>query len=157
MRRLLLSVAIAAIFVGGAVAGRPGAAAGDVSATGAATGVFPAGAQLSGVTLSGSTMGMGVEIHADGTALGQFETELVGTDILGAARTISVEGDVAAGSLNSDGSVTFSGTSTVDLGNGQVQTGVPFTVTATTAGLQLIVGATTLPSQTLGAGTISIQ
>jgi hypothetical protein len=157
MRSLLVSAAVAAILLTGVALGQPGAAVGDTSATGAGSGVFPPGALWTGVSLSGSTLGFGVEIHADGTALGEFETVLVGTSALGAAQEISVEGDVTAGSQNSDGSVTFSGTGTVDLGNGQVQTGVPFSVTATTAGLQLVLSGTTLPAQTLGSGTITIQ
>jgi hypothetical protein len=52
--------------------------------------------------------------------------------------------------------VTFSGTGTLDLGDGSLPTSVPFTAVVTTGGLQLTIGASVLPNQTLSAGSIFI-
>jgi hypothetical protein len=132
-------------------------AAGDTGVAAGAGGLFPSGGVLYGVSLSTSTFGAGVIIDASGTAEGSFETILAGTTPLG-ARSITLEGNVLSGTANIDGSVTFSGTSTVDTCScGQVLTGVPFTVTMTTSGLTLVVGTTTLPTQTLTDGGITFQ
>jgi hypothetical protein len=133
-------------------------AAGDTTVIGAGAGVYPSGTQLSGVTLSGLQFGQGVLIFADGSAEGDFEAVLLGTTILGAPQNITVEGKVSAGATNADGSVTFSGTATADMGDGTLPAvGVPFSVTATTQGLQLTLGASILPLTTLSAGGISIE
>src|SRR5438552_2274365 len=122
-KTLIVSAAMLALVL--AVSDRPIAATGDISVTSAAVGIFPAGAQFNAVSLSGSTIGFGVEVRADGSAVGEFETVLLGTSLLGAAQNITVDGQVARGTTNSDGSVTFGGTGTVDLGTGQVLTNVP--------------------------------
>ena len=132
-------------------------AAGDTGVAAGAGGLFPSGGVLYGVNLSTSTFGAGVIIGASGTAEGSFETILSGTTALG-AQNITLEGNVQSGTANADGSVTFSGTSTEDTCScGQVLTGVPFTVRMTTSGLTLVVGTTTLPTQTLTDGGITFQ
>lgn len=133
-------------------------AAGDTGVAAGAGGLFPSGGVLYGVNLSTSTFGVGVIIGASGAAEGTFETILSGTTALGTAQNITLEGTVQNGRGNADGSVTFSGTSTVDTCScGQVLTGVPFTATMTTSGLTLVVGTTTLPTQSLTDGGITIQ
>ncbi|OLC93086.1 MAG: hypothetical protein AUJ05_07645 [Candidatus Rokubacteria bacterium 13_1_40CM_3_69_38] len=63
-----------------------------------------------------------------------------------------------SGSVNPDGSAIFEGLCTVDMGDGTPPLpGVPFSITATTQGLQLILGTTPLPMATLTAGSITIQ
>jgi hypothetical protein len=47
---------------------------------------------------------------------------------------MSVKGQVTAGALNADGSATFSGIGSVNLGGGTILTGVPFRVTASLGG-----------------------
>jgi hypothetical protein len=153
-KTLIVGAALLALAL--TVGDRPIAAIGDASVTSAAVGVFPSGTQFNGVNLSGSTMGFGVEVRTDGSAVGDFETVLAGTTLTGAAQNITVEGQVATGRMNPDGSVTFGGISTVDLGTGQVLTNIPFTATVTAGGLQLVLGGTTLPTQSLSAGAISI-
>jgi hypothetical protein len=127
----------------------------DVSA--AAEGIFPSGAAFGGVSLQGSTFGIGVVIRSNGSAVGEFQTVLLGTSLLGSPQSISLEGAVSSGLLNADGSATFSGTATLDMGDGSLPTTVPFAATITTGGLQLTIGTTPLPAQGLGAGSISIQ
>src|SRR5216684_6593692 len=92
--------------------------AGTPSVTAAGEGSFPAGTTYAAVPLSGLTFSIGVLIYTDGTAFGQFQTTLVGTSLLGQEQDIEVQGDATAGVLNADGSRTFSGSATVDLGDG---------------------------------------
>lgn len=131
-------------------------AAGDTGVSAAGAGLFSSSAELYGVSLKGSTLGGGVIIGADGRAVGDFQTVLSGTTLTGQPQSIAVEGVVTTGKVNSDGSVTFGGTSTVDTGAG-VLTGVPFSVTMTTSGLQLVIGTNALPGQTLTEGGITIR
>src|SRR3954468_20288345 len=87
------------------------------SVTGAATGLFGTGAALGAVALQGVELGTGVFIEADGSASGTFHATLQGRS-LGVAREITVEGNVTEGSVASDGRATFSGTASLDLGDG---------------------------------------
>jgi hypothetical protein len=152
----LAAVVVALVLTSGPSTLRTVAAAEtDVSA--AAEGVFPSGSTFAGVSLQGSTFAIGVVISATGTAVGEFQTVLLGTSLLGGPRSIALDGAVTSGGLNLDGSATFTGTGRLDLGDGSLPTNVPFTATVTTGGLQLTVGATALPTQTLGAGSIAIQ
>jgi hypothetical protein len=125
---------------------------------GAGEGIFPSGASLNGVRLNGLQVGKGVLTSGNGLALGDFQTLLLGTSILGQPQNINVQGPASSGSRNADGSVTFAGVSIVDMGDGSAPlTGVPFSVTATTQGLTLTVGVTALPTATLTAGHITIE
>ena len=135
------------------------AAASETAVTGAAEGSFPPGASLSGVSLSGSRSGIAVLVQGNGAAAGTFSTVLLGTTLLGQPQEIVIDGRVTSGTSNVDGSVTFSGLCTLDLGDGTPSASdVPFTVTVTGSGaLTLVVGLTTLPAQALAAGSITIQ
>jgi hypothetical protein len=154
MNRIKILILAALLMASAAMTLRAGAA-GDTGVTAAGAGLFSSSAELYGVSLRGSTLGGGVIISANGTAEGDFQTVLSGTTLTG-PRDIAVEGVVTSGALNPNGSVTFGGTSTVDTGAG-VLAGVPFSVTMTTSGLQLVIGATTLPTQSLTNGGISIR
>jgi hypothetical protein len=153
MKRLVI-VILAVLVLGAATAATLLASgAKDTGVSGAGEGIFPAGAELSGVQLSGSTFGTGVFISPNGSASGQFETTLLGTNVAGLAQNIEVSGRVQTGS-SADGTVTFGGAADLDLGDGTAPLSVPFTVTVTAQGLQLVLGTTTLPTQTIGAGAI---
>lgn len=142
----------------GPVPQRPMTAESGTMATGAGAGLFPDGADLAGVRLSGSTFGSGVLIFASGPASGTFQTVLAGTSLLGLPQNITVEGKVGAGARNADGSVTFRGSAIVDMGDGSVPSaGVPFSVTMTPGTLALVLGTTALPTQTLTGGSITIN
>ena len=66
--------------------------------------------------------------------------------------------DCGGGSVGADGSATFSGTATVDMGDGALPLpGVPFTVTASAASLGLILNAVALPTATVTAGSITLK
>ena len=88
--------------------------------------------------------------------LGDFEIVLAGTSAVGQPQDITLVGKVTAGTANPDGSVSFSGTAALDMGDGSLPVSVPFAAVVTTGGLQLTIGTTVLPTQTLGAGDIFI-
>src|SRR5256884_9253296 len=134
------------------------AAAQDAGVTGAAEAAFPNGAAFNGVPLKGLTLGQGLFIAQDGSRTGQFQAVLVGTSPLGTPQNVPVEGEVGGGSVAADGSATFSGTATVDMGDGTLPlSGVPFTVTASAGSLGLILNAVALPTATGPAGGISVK
>ena len=136
----------------------PVAAQDAAGVTGAGEAIFSAGATLGGLSLSGLTLGQGVSLAQDGSATGQFQAVLYGTSLLGARQEVTVEGEVRNGFVGGVGSATFSGTATVDMGDGTLPLpGVPFTVTASTGSLGLILGATALPTASVTAGSITIE
>lgn len=159
MKKIARWLAFAAILVVASVGSSPVlVAATETDVTGAAAGVLPPGTTFSGVPVEGSTFGLGVVVYPDGTATGNVEIVLEGTSLLGQAQNeITLEGKVGAGSVNGDRSVTLSGTGMLDMGDGSLPASVPFSVVVTSDGLQLTVGASVLPTQTLSAGSIFIR
>jgi hypothetical protein len=129
MKSLVLSL-VTILTVAISLPPRPAIAQGSTRVTGGGTGTF--GADLDGDgDIDGSQFGIGVTIRADGSAKGHFLCLMAGrSDILGLP-IMAVQGQVTDGSDNGDGSVTFSGGGTVNLGNGQIFTGILFAVTVT--------------------------
>lgn len=133
-------------------------AAQDAGVTGAAEAAFPNGTAFNGVPLKGLTLGQGMFIAQDGSAAGQFQAVLLGTSLLGTPQNVTVEGEVRGGSVGADGSATFRGTATVDMGDGTLPlAGVPFAVTVSAGSLGLILNAVALPTATVTAGSITIK
>ena len=133
------------------------AADGEHSVTGAAKCLFGAGAELGPVALEGIMMGTGVYIEADGSASGTFHAVLQGSS-LGHSREVTVEGNVSEGSVAADGRATFSGTASLDWGDGAPPLpSVAFTVTAAADGVVLKIDSITLPAATLTAGAVTIE
>jgi hypothetical protein len=133
----------------------PGSESAEASGAGASS--FPAGATFNGVSLSGLETGLGLLIAPEGTATGGFLATLVGASALGQPQAIEVDGRITGGSVAPDGSVTFSGIATVDMGDGSLPLlGVPFTVTATPQSLLLTLGTVALPATPMPAGSITI-
>jgi hypothetical protein len=127
-----------------------------VSGAGEAT--LPQDVAFYGVALKGMQLGQGVLIATDGSAVGQFHAVLSGTSILGQPQEVTVEGEVNAGTAGGDGTVTFSGNATLNMGDGSLPfVGVPFSVTASTEGVQLIVDGASLPQANLTAGSVTIK
>src|SRR5687768_4112086 len=140
-----------------AITAVPVSADGERSVTGAATCLFPAGAELGAVALQGIVMGTGVFIEADGSASGTFHAVLQGS-ALGHPQEITVEGNATEGSVATDGRATFSGTASLDLGDGAPPLpGVAFSVTAAEDGLILKIDSTTLPAVGLTGGAVVIE
>ena len=133
-------------------------AAQDAGVTGAAEAAFPDGATFNGISLKGLTLGQGMFIAPDGSATGQFQAVLLGTSLLGTPQNVTVEGEVRGGSVAADGSATFSGTATVDMGDGTLPLpDVPFAVTVSAGSLGLILNAVALPTATVTAGSITVK
>ena len=133
-----------------------GANSDDRSVTAAATGLFAAGAELGPVALQGVRIATGVFIEADGSASGTFHAVLQGTS-LGNAQEITVEGNVTGGSVDADGRATFSGSASLDLGDGTPPlANVVFSVTAGSDNLVLVVDSMPLTA-TLTAGAVAID
>jgi len=156
MKRLTTAFVLALFIATTAAASRVLIAAGETSVTGAGTAAFPSGTLFNGVTLATSQFGKGVVLNSDGSASGDFYNVLDGSTVIG-PQTITVTGVVSYGSLNADGSATFGGSSWVDMGDGTPGSSLPFTVTATSMGITLVLGATTLPTQTLTSGGVDIR
>lgn len=129
--------------------------------SGAAGGIFPSGAVLYGLPLNALKLGKGLAIFSDGAASGEVEIELDGISLLGAPQTITVEGQAWSGSFDAFGDPTFSGTATVDLGNGSAPLlNVPFVVRLTSTGvdswtLGLTVAQSALPAAPITEGSIT--
>jgi hypothetical protein len=153
--RLLLVLLVAAAVAVGAT-GASSATGAETEVTAGAAGVFPDGATFAGIPLSGSTFGLGVLVHDDGSAEGDLLIVLAGTSLLGQPQEITLEGKAASGGLPVGGGASFSGTGTLDLGDGSLPVTVPFAVTISTTGLQLTIGTTVLPTQSVSAGSIFI-
>jgi hypothetical protein len=148
-----------AILVGVVSTLAPASAAQDDAArvSGAGEATLPEGVSLYGIALSGMQLGQGVLIAADGSAVGQFHAVLLGTSVLGLPQEVTVQGAVNAGAANGDGIVSFSGKATLSMGDGVPVDDVPFSVTASTEGVQLVVDGATLPQANLTAGSITIK
>jgi hypothetical protein len=153
-----------AIFLAGFLAAAVGLGPGTAGASddggmvaGAGAGVFPPGTSFAGLSLSGLQFGEGVLTGpGDGLASGVFHAVLLGTSSLGQPQRVTVEGNVDAGS--NAGTAGFSGIATVDMGDGSLRlAGVPFSVSVSPDGLQLSLGATSLPAAVLSAGAIAID
>jgi hypothetical protein len=127
------------------------------SVTAAAKGLFGSGAALGAVDLQGVELGTGVLIEADGSASGTFHALLQGSS-LGQPREITIEGKVSQGSRAADGRATFSGTASLDFGDGAPPLpGVTFSVTAGADGVVLTIDSTTLPAAGLTSGAVTIE
>ena len=130
---------------------------GERSVTAAATCLFPVEAELGAVALQGIEIGTGVFIEADGSASGTFHAVLQGT-ALGFSREITLEGKVSEGSVGIDGRATFSGTASLDLGDGAPPLpSVAFSVTAGADDVVLVIDSTPLPAAGLTAGALTIE
>jgi len=157
-----LSLSIALVM--GVSLGAAGFAAADsTSATGAAGGTFASGSQFAGVAVSAIQTGFGVDIGADGLAHGQFTATLLGTSSLGLEQNITLAGEVPAGTRPAPTVAVFSGTASVDMGDGLPPAeGIPFTATVTAnvngqGTLGLVTGLATLPAASLGVGSVTLE
>ena len=137
----------------------PTTAAGESgTVTGAARATFAAGAALGSVTLSSVDLGTGTFIESDGSGFGVFSAVLTGRSLTSQDQQITVDGSAGRGAIGPDGRAYFSGTATVNFGDGTPSlSGVPFSVSTTADSLVLTINSTTLPAAQVTAGTISIN
>jgi len=126
--------------------------------TGAGAGVFPAGATFNGIELAGGTYGLGIQTATSGNAIGDLEVQLNGSSVIGLSQWITITGWITTSSLNADGTITFNGTCTLDMGDGTAPVGgLAFVATVGAAGVQLTVGTTVLPFLPRSDGWLSIE
>src|SRR5687768_6093928 len=93
-------------------------------ATGSGRATFTAATSYGGVALTSLDFGTGSEIPGDTSATGNFHSTLIGS-----TRSIKVDCRVSAGSIAANKTATFSGTCTVNMGDGSApSSGVTFTV-----------------------------
>jgi len=154
----------------------PTPAAAPTMVTGGGTGTFNADLDGDG-DIDGSHFGFAVLKGPGASARGHFMCQMAGNaDFLG-LKLMQVEGRISSASFNANGTVTFSGSGSVNLANGTVFRGVPFTVSVTAGGrgtgtMQLTVigafggtpgdtvsgdGNYSLPVETVATGLISIH
>ena len=129
----------------------------DHSVTAAASGLFADGSEIGPVALAGVDIATGVFIEADGTASGTFHAMLQGSSLGGNPQEITVEGNVTGGSVDADGRATFTGSASLDMGDGAPPlVNVTFSVSAGSDDLVLVVDSITLTAS-LSAGAVIID
>jgi hypothetical protein len=171
--RITLLIAVIVLIV---IRVSPTLAAQPTMVTGGGTGTFNTDLDGDG-DIDGSHFGFAVIKAAGTSARGHFMCQMAGNaDFLG-LKLMQVDGRISSATFNSDGSVSFSGGGSVNLANGTVFRGVPFTVSVTAGGpgvgtMQLTVigafdgvpgdtipgdGNYSLPVETVATGLISIN
>lgn len=118
---------------------------GEQIATAGAAGIFPTTPTFNGVDLAGGIYGLGVRT-ASGSTYGDLHAEFTGISAIGLYQIISVDGWITSGSIVG-GTLTFSGTATLDMGDGPPPVGgLSLTGTLTATGITLTVGGSSLPA-----------
>ncbi len=126
--------------------------------TGAGRATFSQVASLGAVAVSSLDFGTGMFIEPDGSGSGVFSAVINGQSVLGQAQQIRIDGEVLRGALMPDGRAYFSGTATVNLGDGTPPLSrVPFSVTTTANSMRLAIDSTTLPAAQLAGGIFNIN
>ena len=122
--------------------------------TGVGGSTFPAGTTFNGVTLSSYRFGVGVTLASDGTASGDFEITLLGSQgqIVG-----SVVCKATSGSTSSSGVVNFSGTCYIEM-SGSSPSSAAFSASGKDKQntMSLTVGSTTWQVATGTNGSITV-
>jgi hypothetical protein len=118
---------------------------GEQMSTAAAAGIFPTTPTFNGVDLAGGIYGVGVRTGSDAT-YGDIHAEFTGISPLGLYQIISVDGWITGGSIVG-GTLTFSGTARLDMGDGPPPTGgLSLTGTLTATGITMTVNGSSLPA-----------
>ena len=134
----------------------------EISVTAAGAGTFPQGALLLGLPLQSLSLGIGLGLTTN-WALGQFQVTLTGTMPVTGERSIVVDGRANAGAPSAPGTAAFSGTATVDPGNGTpLLVGVPFAALLVpnpdgTGALTISIAGTNLPAATINEGNVTVR
>ena len=151
MKNIVLAIALAAI--ASSPASVAAQADGGRSVAGAASGVFASDAALGAIPVRGLELGTGVLIEADGSAAGTFYAVLHAV----AGQSLVVEAKIAQGSIAEDGSVTFTGSGTLDLGDGTAPAAIGWlNVSVAESGPVLSIDSAILPFQ-VSKGTIAVE
>jgi hypothetical protein len=121
------------------------AVVGEQISTAAAAGIFPTTPTFNGVDLAGGIYSLGVRTGTDST-YGDLHAEFTGISPLGLYQIISVDGWITSGSIVG-GTMTFSGTATLDMGDGPPPVGgLSLSGTLSATGITLTVNGSSLPA-----------
>jgi hypothetical protein len=161
-KTILISLLASLVIIVSVAVGLPreqaAAVGGPDLVTAGGAGIFPAGASFAGVQLAGGTFGIGVQTDGAGTAKGDLEAQLNGNSLIGLSQWVTITGWITSGTLNPDGSMTFNGTCTLDMGDGTPPTGgVALVANLSGTGLTLTVGSTVLPTLPKSDGWVAIE
>ena len=133
----------------------------ETSVTGAAGGVYPTNTVFNGVPIRGLEVGYGVSVATP--TRGQLSVVLLGVPVGEVQQRIAIAGQATAGQRFAPTVAAFSGTVTIDMGNGTPPLlGVPFTATVTTdtngrGTLGLVIGANNLPTVPINEGSQTVE
>ena len=130
------------------------AVVGETIASAAGSGSYTMTPDINGVELSGGTFGLGLRTAGPG----DLEANLNGVQpLIGIFQQLTVSGWVTSASLNG-GTMTFSGTASLDMGDGSAPlTGLALSGSVTATGVSLTVGSWSLGTLPLQDGFITIE
>lgn len=129
---------------------------GEQIATSSAAGVFSATPTFNGVELAGGIYGVGVRTGSD-SAYGDLHIEYTGISLIGLYQIITVNAWVTSATVVG-GTVTLTGTATLDMGDGPPPTGdLAFSATLTATGLSVTVNGMSVPTLPKTDGFINIE
>jgi hypothetical protein len=118
---------------------------GEQIATAGAAGVFSTTPTFNGVELAGGIYGVGIRTAA-GSTNGDLHAEFTGISLIGLYQIITVTGWITSSTVTG-GTINFTGTATLDMGEGPPPTGGLTLVGSMTAtGVTLNVGGSALPT-----------
>lgn len=130
------------------------AVAGEIIATAAGSGAYSSTPNINGVELSGGTFGLGLRTAGPG----DLEANLSGVQpLIGLFQQLTVTGWVTSASVNG-GTMTFSGTASLDMGDGTAPlTSLPLSGSITATGVTLTVGSWSFGTLPKADGYIAIE
>jgi hypothetical protein len=130
------------------------AVAGELIGTAAGSGSYTSTPNVNGVELSGGTFGIGLRTAGPG----DLEANLSGVQpLLGLFQQLTVSGWVTSASVNG-GTMSFSGTASVDMGDGSAPlTGLSLSGSVTATGVSLTVGSWSFGTLPMQDGFIKIE
>jgi len=119
--------------------------AGEATSTAGAAGVFGTTPTFNGVELAGGIFSLGAR-NGGGSAYGDLHVEYTGISLLGLYQIISVDARIT-GVTTVGGTVTLTGTCSLDMGDGPPPVGgLAFTGTLTATGLTISVAGSSVPT-----------
>jgi len=131
------------------------AASSERSITGVGSGTFASGTMLGLIKLSSFETAAGAFVENGGPASGVFHAGMSGRTLLGAARSVTIDGIVTSGSVSANDQGTLSGIATINDGVTSLAA-VPFSVNVNGNALTLDIQGMMLPA-TFSEGGLAID
>jgi hypothetical protein len=130
------------------------AVAGETVGTAAGSGAYASTPNVNGVELAGGTFGIGMRTAGPGDIEAQFNGV---QPLIGLFQSVTVTGWISSATVNG-GTMTFSGTAALDMGDGAPPiTGLSLSGSATATGVTLTVGSWSLGTLPMSDGYIKIE